>query len=384
MRAALALARRGLGVTWPNPSVGCVIVRDGRVVGRASTAPGGRPHAETAALARAGERAQGATAYVTLEPCCHWGRTPPCTGALIAAGIARVVLGVRDPDPRVDGGGVAALRARGVEVVEGVLEDEAAEVVAAFARRVRTGRPLVTLKLASTLDGRIATRAGESRWITGPPARRAAHALRGCHDAVMVGVGTVLADDPDLTCRIPGMRALPVVRVVADSALRTPLASRLVASAAEAPVWLLVSPDADPARRAEAERRGARVITVGPHPDPLPQAGEGEDSPSPSLGGEGRREGGRTLNSRAALLALGAAGLTSVLAEGGARLAASLLRADLADRLAWFHAPAVIGGDGLPAAWAMGLDRLADLPRFRRHSATPVGGDMLTTFERAP
>ena len=380
MRAALALARRCLGVTWPNPSVGCVIVRDGRVVGRASTAPGGRPHAETAALAHAGGSARGATAYVTLEPCCHWGRTPPCTGALVDAGVARVVLGVRDPDSRVDGQGIAALRARGIEVVEGVLEDEAAAVIAAFGQRVRAGRPLVTLKLASTLDGRIATRAGESRWITGPAARRAAHALRGCHDAVMVGIGTALADDPDLTCRIPGMRALPVVRVVADSALRTPFSSRLVASASEAPVWLLVSPDADPAKRAEAERLGARVIAVHPHPDPLPQAGEGEVSLSPVLG----EEGGHTLNLRAALLALGAAGLTSVLAEGGARLAAGLLQADLVDRLAWFHAPAVIGGDGLPAASAMGLERLADLPRFRRHSATPLGGDMLTTFERAP
>ncbi|MBV8867826.1 MAG: bifunctional diaminohydroxyphosphoribosylaminopyrimidine deaminase/5-amino-6-(5-phosphoribosylamino)uracil reductase RibD [Acetobacteraceae bacterium] len=390
MRAALALARRGLGVTWPNPSVGCVIVRDGRVVGRASTAPGGRPHAETAALAHAGGSARGATAYVTLEPCCHWGRTPPCTGALVDAGVARVVLGVRDPDSRVDGQGIAALRARGIEVVEGVLEDEAAEVIAAFGQRVRAGRPLVTLKLASTLDGRIATRAGESRWITGPAARRAAHALRGCHDAVMVGIGTALADDPDLTCRIPGMRALPVVRVVADSTLRTPFSSRLVASASEAPVWLLVSPDADPAKRAEAERLGARVIAVHPHPNPLPQAGEGalnaraKPTTPPLPRGEGRGEGGHTLNLHAALLALGAAGLTSVLAEGGARLAAGLLQADLVDRLAWFHAPAVIGGDGLPAASAMGLERLADLPRFRRHSATPLGGDMLTTFERAP
>ncbi len=383
MRAALALARRGLGVTWPNPSVGCVIAQDGRVVGRAGTAPGGRPHAETEALARAGERARGATAYVSLEPCCHWGRTPPCTGALIEAGIARVVVGARDPDPRVNGQGVAALRARGIEVAEGVLAEAAAEVTAAFSQRVRTGRPLVTLKLASTLDGRIATSAGESRWITGREARRMAHALRGRHDAVMVGIGTVLADDPDLTCRISGMRALPVVRVVADSALRTPLSSRLMASASAAPVWLLVSPDADPARYAEAEERGARVIAVHPHPNPLPQAGEGAQSPSPPLGGEGRGEGGETLHLPAALTALGAAGLTSVLVEGGARLAASLLQAGLVDRIAWFHAPAVMGGDGLAAVRAMGLGRLTDLPRFRRRSATALGDDMLTTFERA-
>ncbi len=369
MRAALALARRGLGVTWPNPSVGCVIVQDGRVVGRAATAPGGRPHAETAALARAGSGARGATAYVTLEPCCHWGRTPPCTGALIEAGVKRVVIGARDPDRRVNGEGIAALRAQGIEVVEGVLADEAAKAVAAFSQRVRTGRPLVTLKLATTLDGRIATRAGESRWITGPEARLRAHALRGRHDAVMVGIGTVLADDPDLTCRIPGMRALPVVRVVADSALRTPASSRVMATASQTPTWLLATLDADPARRAQAAGCGARVIAVDPHPGPLPQAGEGE--------------GGGRLDLGTAMTVLAAAGLTSVLVEGGAHLAASLLEADLVDRIAWFHAPAVMGGDGLAAVQAMSLDRLADLPRFRRLSAIALGDDMLTTFERA-
>ena len=187
MRAALALARRGLGNTWPNPSVGCVVVKDGRVVGRAVTAPGGRPHAEPAALAMAGAQARGATAYVTLEPCCHWGRTPPCTDALIQAGIARVVIAARDPDPRVNSHGIARLRAAGIVVDEGVLEAEARETTAGFHLRMSTGRPLVTLKLASTLDGRIATRAGESRWITGEPARRAAHALRGRHDAMHGG-----------------------------------------------------------------------------------------------------------------------------------------------------------------------------------------------------
>ena len=179
-----------------------------------------------------GGAARGATVYVTLEPCCHWGRTPPCTDALINAGVARVVIATRDPDPRVDGAGIAKLRAAGIAVDEGVLRDEADEVVAGFRARVRLGRPLVTLKLASTLDGRIATRSGESRWITGEAARRAAHALRGRHDAVMVGVGTVLADDPELTCRLPGYRPTPVVRVVADSHLRTPLTATLVATAA--------------------------------------------------------------------------------------------------------------------------------------------------------
>ena len=209
MRAALALARRGLGTTWPNPSVGCVIVRDGRVVGRGHTAPGGRPHAEPVALAMAGAQAKGATAYVTLEPCCHWGRSPPCTDALIAAGVARVVVAATDPDPRVHGKGLAQLKAAGIEVETGLLEAEALETLIGFNHRVTLGRPMVTLKLASTLDGRIATRAGESQWITGTPARRLAHAMRGRHDAVMVGVGTVLADNPDLTCRIPGFRPTP-------------------------------------------------------------------------------------------------------------------------------------------------------------------------------
>ncbi|HQT72519.1 MAG TPA: bifunctional diaminohydroxyphosphoribosylaminopyrimidine deaminase/5-amino-6-(5-phosphoribosylamino)uracil reductase RibD, partial [Acidiphilium sp.] len=210
MRSALALARRGLGETAPNPSVGCVILRDGVVVGRGRTAPGGRPHAETEALAMAGEAARGATAYVTLEPCAHHGRTPPCADALIAAGIARVVIAMADPDPRTDGAGIARLRAAGIEVVEGVGAAEAAEINAGFTLRLRAGRPLVTLKLATSLDGQIATRTGESQWITGAAARQLGHALRGTHDAVMVGVGTVLADDPELTCRIEGFRTTPL------------------------------------------------------------------------------------------------------------------------------------------------------------------------------
>ena len=197
MRAAIALARQGLGETAPNPTVGCVIVRDGRVVGRGRTAPGGRPHAETAALVMAGAAAFGATAYITLEPCAHQGKTPPCTEALIAAGITRVVVATRDPDPRVNGRGISLLRDSGIQVVEGVGAAVAEAINEGFFSVIRHGRPMVTLKLATTLDGRIATRSGESQWITGEPARRVSHALRGTHDAVMVGVGTVLADDPE-------------------------------------------------------------------------------------------------------------------------------------------------------------------------------------------
>jgi diaminohydroxyphosphoribosylaminopyrimidine deaminase/5-amino-6-(5-phosphoribosylamino)uracil reductase len=357
MRAALALARRGLGNAWPNPSVGCVIVRDGRVIGRAVTAPGGRPHAEPLALAMAGEAARGATAYVTLEPCCHHGRTPPCTDALIAAGLARVVIATRDPDPRVNGAGIVRLRAAGIVVEEGLLASEAEDINAGFFSRVRRGRPLVTLKLASTLDGRIATHSGESRWITGEPARRMAHALRGRHDAVMVGVGTVLTDDPDLTCRLPGYKPVSPVRVVADSHLRTRLTCRLIASAAQAPTWLVARDTASPERRRALEAAGAGVITVA--------AG--------TIG----------INLEAAMAALADRGITRVLVEGGAQLAAALLRADLVDRIAWFHAPTVMGGDGWPAAQAFGTDRLAAMPRFVRTSATELGEDMLTELRRA-
>jgi diaminohydroxyphosphoribosylaminopyrimidine deaminase/5-amino-6-(5-phosphoribosylamino)uracil reductase len=360
MLASLGLARRSRGVTWPNPPVGCVLVREGRVVGRVvgrgATAPGGRPHAETVALAMAGEQARGATAYVTLEPCCHHGATPPCTDALIAAGVARVVAAVRDPDPRVNGEGLARLRAAGIAVEEGLLGDEAEGVAAGFLSRVRTGRPALTLKLAATLDGRIATHQGESRWITGEPARRAAHALRGRHDAVLVGIGTALTDDPELTCRLPGFRARPLVRIVADSGLRLPLTAKLVATAREAPTWILHREGADAMRAAALEALGLRLFSL----------------PAASVG----------IDLEAALAALGAAGLTSVLAEGGAGLVAGLVRADLVDRLVWFHAPALLGADAWPAAGALGIEPLAAMPRFRRVLSEAVGEDLMTEFAR--
>lgn len=367
MRAALALAARGLGNAWPNPAVGCVLVAPGgRVVGRGWTRPGGRPHAETEALRRAGEAARGATAYVTLEPCSHWGRTGPCCDALAAAGIARAVVATRDPDPRVDGEGLRRLAAAGVAVEEGLLGAEARDLNAGFLKRVARGLPMLTLKLATTLDGRIATRAGESRWITSPEARRRAHALRGCHDAVLVGSGTVLADDPDLTCRLPGYApATPgqPLRVVADARLRTPPAARLL-DGAGGPVIVATRPGHPPAALDAVRARGAEVVEVAPDP-------EGD---------------GAGLDPEGLLRALAARGVTRVLCEGGAALAASLLRApgDLVDRLAWFHAPAVMGGDGLPAALALPVDSLARMPKFRRvAAATPSGPDLLSEFERA-
>lgn len=357
MRAALALSRRGLGSTWPNPSVGCVLVRDGRVVGRGTTAPGGRPHAETVALAAAGGLARGATAYVTLEPCCHHGQTPPCTDALIAAGVARVVVACGDPDRRMRGAGIAALRSAGVEVVTGVLEADAQAVQKGFLTRVGQGRPMVTLKLASTLDGRIATRTGESQWITGPVARRAAHALRGQHDATLVGVGTVQADNPELTCRIPGYRRTPDVRIVVDSHLRTRLTARLVSTAVTSPTWFLHRDGADSDRKSALTEAGARLIEV-----------------------DGAEHG---IDLVAGMQALGAAGLTRVLVEGGAQIAGGLLRAGLVDRIAWFHAPSVMGGDGWPAAQAFGTTALAGMPVFERVAWHPVGNDTLTELRRA-
>jgi diaminohydroxyphosphoribosylaminopyrimidine deaminase / 5-amino-6-(5-phosphoribosylamino)uracil reductase len=355
MRAALALARRGLGTVWPNPAVGCVIVKEGRVVGRGWTQPGGRPHGETEALRRAGDAARGATAYVSLEPCCHWGRTPPCADALITAGVRRVVVALEDPDPRVAGEGSRRLRAAGLVVETGLCTEEAAEINAGFFCGLRLGRPLVTLKLATSLDGRIATRRGESQWITGPPARERAHALRAAHDAIMVGTGTVLADNPQLTCRLPGLNHRSPVRVVIDRHLRIPPTMRLISDAHDVPTWVLTLPSADPSRRQTLLDSGVTVIEVDAAADGTMELG-------------------------AALAALGERGITRLLVEGGGRLAASLARARLIDRLVWVHAPLLIGNDGIPGIADFGLDRLADAPQFERLSTETVGSDVMTVF----
>lgn len=357
MRTALALARRGLGETAPNPSVGCVIVAQGLVVGRGRTATGGRPHAEVEALRMSGAAARGATAYVTLEPCAFTGKTGPCTAALIEAGIRRVVIGAGDPHPKVNGAGVAQLRAAGVEVTEDILQKECAAVISGFTSVVLRQRPLVRLKLASTLDGRIATSTKQSQWLTGEAARRAVHAIRGRHDAVLVGVGTVLSDDPDLTCRIDGFRASPLVRIVVDSHLRTPLMSRLVRSAGQHPLWILHRNGADTLRKRALEAAGVKLI----------------EQPCCAAG----------VDLVAGLQALAKCGLTRILAEGGGTLAAGLLRDGLVDRLAWFHAPGIIGGDGWPAAQAFGVNSLASMPRFRLMAQERFGDDMLTTYRKA-
>lgn len=351
MRHAIALGARGLGQVWPNPAVGCVIVREGRVLARGWTQPGGRPHAEAMALAQCDAR--GAVAYVSLEPCAHHGKTPPCADALVAAGVARVVTALTDPDARVAGRGHARLRAAGIEVVEGVEHDAARAANAGFLLRVSEGRPLVTLKLALTLDGRIAMASGESRWITGALSRRAVHALRARHDAVLVGAGTLRADDPDLRVRDLGMVRQPV-RIVALPRLDIDPAARLFDGLPEAPLWLvhadtLAPPDALAARG---------VTLIGCRPD---AAG---------------------LEARAMLSALGARGLTRVLCEGGGMLAASLLRAGLVDQIVVFQAGALIGAEGRAGLGALGFAKLADAPRFQLQQVQALGNDVMQVWGR--
>ncbi len=356
MAMALGLGRRGQGRCWPNPAVGCVIVRDGRVVGRGWTQPGGRPHAEVVALAQAAEAARGATAYVTLEPCAHHGQTPPCAEALVAAGITRVVAALEDVDPRVSGQGFAILRDAGIEVTTGVLAQAAAEDHAGFFLRTDHGRPFVTLKLASSFDGRIATATGQSQWITDSPARRVVHAMRANHDAVMVGAGTARSDDPSLTVRGLGITHQPV-RVVVSRRLDLPLMGQLARSAKDVPVWLCCGHDADPERKAAWTGLGARLLECGVR--------------------------GVQLDPVDVLQHLGAAGLTRVFCEGGSALAASLLASDLVDDLVGFSAGVVIGAEGMPSVGAMGLGQLDQAPRFRLHETRTIGPDILHRWRRS-
>lgn len=357
MRAALALARRGLGNAWPNPAVGCILVRDERTVGRGWTQPGGRPHAETEALRRAGPASRGATAYISLEPCDHHGKTGPCTEALLTAGIGRAVVAVEDPDPRVAGNGIQRLRSAGVAVTTGVCRDAAADLNVGFFLLVTRGRPSFTLKAATTLDGRIATQTGESRWITGASARAAAHGLRADHDAILIGSGTALTDDPVLTCRLPGVQDRSPIRIIADGRLRLTPTMKLIETARQTPTWVVTALAPNPKRRRALEERGAIVIEVesDSHCHPAPSAVAAE---------------------------LAKRGVTRVLIEGGGGIAASYLSAGLIDRLAWFRAPQVIGGGGVPAVGALGTSSLRDAPRFTWSGVTEVGEDVLETCRR--
>ena len=355
MAQALALGRRGMGQAWPNPAVGCLIVREGVVVGRGWTAPGGRPHAEPQALAMAGEAARGATAYVTLEPCAHYGQTPPCSEALIAAGVARVVAPIADSDPRVSGQGFEMLRRAGIQVTTGICAEEALLDHAGFFLRLEQGRPWLTLKLAMSLDGRIATATGESQWITGPGARHAVHALRAAHDGILVGAGTARADNPRLTVR-GFARSRPAVRIVASRHMDVPLLSDLARTAKEVPLWLCHGPDTRADLLSAWQGVGAELF-------PVPLAG------------------GR-LDPTGLLKTLGTAGLTRVFCEGGGQLAASLLAHDLVDELHVFSAGIALGAEGHPGIGALGVVRLAEAPRFQLVDVRALQGDVQHIWRR--
>jgi diaminohydroxyphosphoribosylaminopyrimidine deaminase/5-amino-6-(5-phosphoribosylamino)uracil reductase len=359
MRAALALARRSLGRTWPNPAVGCVIVKDGVIVGRGRTQDGGRPHAEVDALNQAGEAARGATAYVTLEPCSHFGKSPPCADALVKAGVVRVVSAMEDPNPQVNGQGHARLRAAGIEVEVGAGAKEAAEINAGFLLQLRERRPLFHLKMASSLDGRIATASGESKWITGAAARADGQRLRATHDAILVGAETVVADDPELTCRLPGLDGYSPVRIVLDSKARTSPGSKLALTANKTPVWLVCTADAPAKAREALQAKGVQVIEVASN-------------------AQGR------VDIPAAARALGERRLTRVLIEGGGEVAAAFLKAGLVDRLTSYQAGLLMGADSRSAVAPLGLEKLDFAARFTLVSSRPLGGDMVETWHRAP
>lgn len=328
MMAAVRLARRGLGVVWPNPSVGALVVQfdehsNSKLVGRGVTSRPGSAHAEVNALRSAGDQAKGATVYVTLEPCSHFGRTPPCANALINAGVKRVVIGMKDPNPRVSGRGISMLEEAGVEVICGVAEEAAQALHAGFSKRITDLQPSVLLKLAVSQDGCIGLKSAGQVAISGPVSRSFVHGLRANHDAILVGVGTALADDPELTCRLPGLDERSPVRVVLDSQARLPLTSRLVQSASDVPLWLVVGNDADKDRIAALANAGVLIIRV-----PL------EDG---------------HINLQAALKALGTRGVTRLLVEGGREIATALLQENLVDEVCFLRGPATLGADGVTA-----------------------------------
>lgn len=350
MKRALRLARKGRGKTGPNPMVGAVVVRKGVVVGEGYHHGPGRPHAEAVALAEAGARAKGATLYTNLEPCCHTNkRTPPCVDAIVASGVRKVVAAMTDPNPMVAGRGFQLLRRNGIAVVEGLLAPEAERLNEVFAKYITTGRPFVTLKGAMTLDGRIATASGESRWITGEAARKEVHRLRAEVDAVLVGVGTVLADDPVLTARLPGGKN--PLRIVIDPSLKTPLQSRLIRSAAETPLLLLTT-SAAPARKVEQLKEKGAQIEIMPH-----RKGE--------------------ISFDLLLEKLGKGGVTHLLIEGGGGVNGGALRAGAVDRVIFYIAPKLLcGADAKGIVTGRSVATLSQAIRLREWTVKKVGDDL--------
>ncbi|EUB94999.1 riboflavin biosynthesis protein RibD [Rhizobium sp. CF080] len=416
MASALRLSRLHTGQTGTNPSVGCVIVRDGEIVGSAVTAPGGRPHAETQALEIAGEKARGSTVYVTLEPCSHYGRTPPCANALVEAGVARVVISLTDPDPRVSGRGIAILRDAGIVVETGLMEEEGRRALAAYLTRQTKGRPHVTLKLAVSADGMLGRR-GEEVSITGAEARAEVHRLRAEADAILVGIGTVLSDDPELTVRIPGLEGRSPVRIVLDRHLQLPLDSKLVQSTRDVPVIVVAAPGltsqvesgaAPPSAlpgispsRGEIDQRRARPshsssdIAAADEPAGVAQ-GAGFLPISPLEGKmPGRAEGGTPGDKRERLIEAGVEimdsteldillailavrGISSLLVEGGATVARAFLEADLVDRILLFQGTGIVGEGGLESPLTP-----SDMPAgFKLVREESFGPDRCFEYER--
>jgi diaminohydroxyphosphoribosylaminopyrimidine deaminase/5-amino-6-(5-phosphoribosylamino)uracil reductase len=358
MQLALALGRRGLGRTWPNPAVGAVVVDDGVIVGRGWTHPGGRPHAEPVALARAGEAARGATLYATLEPCSHIGKSPPCVDAIITAGISRVVSAIEDPNPEVAGQGHARLRAAGITVDIGLGAAEAAHDHAGHFRRIRDKRPHVILKLAVSSDDKIGAAGRKPLAISGEAARARVHLLRAQCDAILVGIGTVLSDDPLLTCRLPGMEARSPVRVVLDRSLRIPGTSRLVHTARQTPLWVMTSSLAEAPAAMKLGAAGAQVMRVATTTAPP------------------------RLDLSAVLHVLSEKGITRLLVEGGARVASSFVTAGLVDEVWLLRGAAAVGADGVPALDALPLSVLTGSPTFNLRASEMLQEDTLTIYER--
>ncbi|KPF98138.1 5-amino-6-(5-phosphoribosylamino)uracil reductase [Rhodopseudomonas sp. AAP120] len=358
MQLALTLGRRGLGRTGTNPAVGAVLVKAGAIVGRGWTQDGGRPHAEVEALRRAGDAARGATLYVTLEPCSHHGRSPPCADAIVAAGVAKVVSAIEDPNPLVGGQGHARLRAAGIAVDVGLCAEDAARDHAGHLLRVREQRPHVVLKLAVSADDKIAAAGRKPVAITGEAARARVHLLRAQSDAILVGIGTVLADDPDLTCRLPGMAAQSPIRVVLDRSLRIPADSKLVHSARQTPLWLMASEIAEAAAAMRLGAAGAEVIHVA------------DCAETPGL------------DLPAVLRALSAKGVTRLLVEGGAQVARAFVTRRLADEIWLLRGPASIGEGGIKALDGLPLTAITAAPDWRERSSERVGDDTLTIYDR--
>ncbi|MEM8799817.1 MAG: bifunctional diaminohydroxyphosphoribosylaminopyrimidine deaminase/5-amino-6-(5-phosphoribosylamino)uracil reductase RibD [Pseudomonadota bacterium] len=355
MRVALRLARRGIGQVAPNPAVGCVIVKDGKVVGRGWTAPNGRPHAEARALEAAGQYAQGATAYVTLEPCAHFGKTPPCAAALINSGIRRVVSAVEDPDERVAGRGHAMLRHAGISVDIGLCAEAAHAANLGFILNRTLKRPFVTAKVATSLDARIATVTGASKWITGEPARAHGHLMRAKHDAILIGAGTLRADNPILNCRLSGLEARSPIRVIVSSSGDLPEKAKLFSDPGGAPIWV-------------ATPRPSQAVADHPNLDYIHSDGIFRDG---------------SLQFPAFLKALAERGVTRLLIEGGGQTVSSALKAGSVDQLLWYRAPKLIGADGHAAIGMLDVQTIEDaVDRFRHTNTLSLGDDELAIYNR--